>query len=76
MIVYQIFIKKTPIDINEGLENRIIVESLTLPQVFTAQENMRIVTDLAPKKPAGSNAGQITKEEAERNAEIIKSLMQ
>ena len=76
VIVYQIFIKKTPVDVNEGLENRIIVESLTLPQVFTPQQNARIVTELAPRKTSTDSGGLADQAEAKRNADIVNSLVQ
>lgn len=75
VIVYTVFIKKEKVDINEGLQNRIIVESLMLPQVFTPQQNVKTVSELVDKKAVKMSAEDAEKA-AKRNAEIVNSLLQ
>lgn len=75
VIVYTVFIKKEKVDINEGLQNRIIVESLMLPQVFTPQQNVKTVSELVDKK-AGKMSAEDAEKAAKRNAEIVNSLLQ
>jgi uncharacterized protein YqhQ len=75
VIVYTVAIKKEKVDINEGLQNRIIVESLMLPQVFTPQQNVKTVSELVDKKTTKMSAEDAEKA-AKRNAEIVNSLAQ